>query len=159
MKCICHPFNFEPFYLPKWQLPLLFHTPEAWKRYSFHAEPPRTGHPHPPGYNYDLTLAFLTRGLKALFMLKALVPNKEVITGHVAQECVLFFFFLRCLNFVLFLSLVILCRRRNLTPVNPLSPKIKIWILICCPYSFPTDVVGEVDKLDIKQNHLVWSCP
>ena len=29
------------------------------------------------------------------------------------------------------LSLVILCRRRNLTPVNPLNPKIKIWILIC----------------------------
>ena len=29
------------------------------------------------------------------------------------------------------LSLVILCRRRNLTPVNPLNPKIKIWILMC----------------------------
>ena len=29
------------------------------------------------------------------------------------------------------LSLVILRRRRNVTPVNPLNPKIKIWILIC----------------------------
>ena len=26
---------------------------------------------------------------------------------------------------------------------NPLSFKIKIWILICCPYSFPTEVVGR----------------
>ena len=29
------------------------------------------------------------------------------------------------------LSLGILCRRRNLTPVNPLNTKIEIWILIC----------------------------
>ena len=28
-------------------------------------------------------------------------------------------------------------------PVIPLNPKIKIWILICCPYSFPTEVVGR----------------
>ena len=27
--------------------------------------------------------------------------------------------------------------------LNPLIPKIKIWILICCPYSFPTEVVGR----------------
>ena len=27
--------------------------------------------------------------------------------------------------------------------VNPLNPKIKIFILICCPYSFPTEVVGR----------------
>ena len=26
---------------------------------------------------------------------------------------------------------------------NPLNPKIKIWILICCSYSFPTEVVGR----------------
>ena len=26
---------------------------------------------------------------------------------------------------------------------NPLNPKIKIWIPICCPYSFPTEVVGR----------------
>ena len=26
---------------------------------------------------------------------------------------------------------------------NPLNPKIKIWILICCFYSFPTEVVGR----------------
>ena len=25
--------------------------------------------------------------------------------------------------------------------------KINIWTLICCPYSFPTEVVGEVDKI------------
>ena len=25
---------------------------------------------------------------------------------------------------------------------NGLNPKIKSWILICCPYSFPTEVVG-----------------
>ena len=24
-----------------------------------------------------------------------------------------------------------------------LIPKIKIWILICCPYSFPKEVVGK----------------
>ena len=29
------------------------------------------------------------------------------------------------------LSLVVLRRRRNLTPVNPLNLKIKIWILMC----------------------------
>ena len=33
--------------------------------------------------------------------------------------------------------------RRNLLLLNPLNPKIKIWILICCPYSFPTQVVGR----------------
>ena len=27
--------------------------------------------------------------------------------------------------------------------INPLNPKIKIWILICYPYSFPTEVVGR----------------
>ena len=27
--------------------------------------------------------------------------------------------------------------------INPLNPKIKIWILICCRYSFPTEVVGR----------------
>ena len=26
---------------------------------------------------------------------------------------------------------------------NPLNPKIKIWILICCLYSFPIEVVGR----------------
>ena len=25
--------------------------------------------------------------------------------------------------------------------LNPLNTTIKIWILICCPYSFPTEVV------------------
>ena len=85
--------HFEPFYPPKWQIPLLFHTPEAWKRCSFHAEPPRTGHPHPPGY--DLTLAFITRGLKAMFILKALVPNKEVINnGSRSTRMWIVFFFL-----------------------------------------------------------------
>ena len=33
--------------------------------------------------------------------------------------------------------------RVGISLVNPLNPKIKIWILICCPYSFPTDVVGR----------------
>ena len=27
--------------------------------------------------------------------------------------------------------------------INPLNPKIKIWILIYCRYSFPTKVVGR----------------
>ena len=27
--------------------------------------------------------------------------------------------------------------------IHDLNPKIKIWILICCPYSFPTEVVGR----------------
>ena len=26
---------------------------------------------------------------------------------------------------------------------NPLNPRMKIWILICCPYSFSTEVVGR----------------
>ena len=34
--------------------------------------------------------------------------------------------------------------------VNPLKAKIKIWILICCPYSFATEVWGEVDKISSK---------
>ena len=33
-------------------------------------------------------------------------------------------------------------KRTNVT-VNPLNPKIKIWILICSPNSFPTEVVGR----------------
>ena len=41
---------------------------------------------------------------------------------------------------------------------NLLNPKIKIWILICCPYSFPTEVVGR-SWWNIRQIHLVWSCP
>ena len=28
-------------------------------------------------------------------------------------------------------------------PINLLNPKIKIWILICCPYSLPIEVVGR----------------
>ena len=31
-----------------------------------------------------------------------------------------------------------------------LKPKIEVWILICCRYSFPTEVVGEVDKISRK---------
>ena len=30
--------------------------------------------------------------------------------------------------------------------LNPLNPRNKIEILICCPYSFPIEVVGEVGK-------------
>ena len=30
--------------------------------------------------------------------------------------------------------------------LNPLNPRIKIEILIFCPYSFPIEVVGEVGK-------------
>ena len=33
-------------------------------------------------------------------------------------------------------------KRTNVT-VNTLSPKIKIWILIDCPNSFPTEEVGR----------------
>ena len=31
--------------------------------------------------------------------------------------------------------------------INLLVPKIKIWILICCRYSFPTDAVGRSCKI------------
>ena len=31
----------------------------------------------------------------------------------------------------------------SLLGLDPLNPKIKIWILICSPYSFPTEVVGR----------------
>ena len=37
-------------------------------------------------------------------------------------------------------NLICIMGRRT---VNPLNPKIKIWILICCPCSFPTEVVGR----------------
>ena len=40
--------------------------------------------------------------------------------------------------------------------LNPLNPKIEIWILICYPYSFPTEVLGSSSS--IKQIYLVWSC-
>ena len=33
---------------------------------------------------------------------------------------------------------------------NPLNPKINIWILICCPYSFPIEVVRREEKKLIK---------
>ena len=35
------------------------------------------------------------------------------------------------------------CPRSRRRRLNPLNPKIKIWILICCPYSFPTEVAGR----------------
>ena len=28
-------------------------------------------------------------------------------------------------------------------PINTLKPEIKIWILICCPYLIPTEVLGR----------------
>jgi len=34
-------------------------------------------------------------------------------------------------------------RCSSLLGLDPLNPKIKIWILICSPYSFPTEVVGR----------------
>ena len=40
--------------------------------------------------------------------------------------------------------------RHMTTRLNPLNRKIKIWILICCPYSFPSEVVGKVDKISCK---------
>ena len=46
----------------------------------------------------------------------------------------------------------------SINRVNPLNPKIKIWILICCPHSFHTEVVGRSWK-NIKQINLMWSCP
>ena len=57
---------FGSFHRPKWQISLpfyilqqvkslLFHIPEAWKRYTFRVEPPRKGYhreyPPPPGYD------------------------------------------------------------------------------------------------------------
>ena len=39
-----------------------------------------------------------------------------------------------------------------------LNPRIKIEILICCPYSFPIEAVGRSWQ-NIKQIHLVWLCP
>ena len=40
------------------------------------------------------------------------------------------------------------------TFLNPLNLTIKIRILICCPYSFPTEIVGR-SCLNIKQIHLM----
>ena len=37
---------------------------------------------------------------------------------------------------------------------NPFNPTKKIWILICCPYSFPTKWWGEVDKISSKFTHV-----
>ena len=50
------------------------------------------------------------------------------------------------LHAVILLSLVIVAVRLPVSEVKafiPLNPKIKIWILICCPHSFPTEVVGR----------------
>ena len=44
----------------------------------------------------------------------------------------------------------IFSQQTNLKRFNPLKFKIKIWILICCPYSFPTEVVGRNDKMSRK---------
>ena len=38
----------------------------------------------------------------------------------------------------------------QIVPLNPLHPKIKIGILICCPYSFPTEAVGRSFKISSK---------
>ena len=38
----------------------------------------------------------------------------------------------------------------KLMALNPLGPKIKIKILICHPYSFTIEEVGEVDKISSK---------
>ena len=43
-----------------------------------------------------------------------------------------------------------LFRWSNLFLFDPLNTKIKIWILICCPYSFPAEVVGR-NWWNIKQ--------
>ena len=37
----------------------------------------------------------------------------------------------------------ILCESSTILNFNPLNPKIKSWIFICCTYSFPTEVVGR----------------
>ena len=42
-------------------------------------------------------------------------------------------------------------------PFNPLNPNIKIEILIYCPYTFSTEVVGRI-CWNINQRHLPWSC-
>ena len=34
-------------------------------------------------------------------------------------------------------------KRRETELLNPLNPKIKIWVLLCCLYPFPTEVVGR----------------
>ena len=41
-------------------------------------------------------------------------------------------------------------QQTNLKRFNPLKFKIKISILICWPYSFPTEVVGRNDKMSRK---------
>ena len=42
---------------------------------------------------------------------------------------------------------------------NPLNPRIKIEILNCCPYSFPTEVVGRswYDSKQILCDHVLNS--
>ena len=38
-----------------------------------------------------------------------------------------------------------------------MNPKFKIWILIFCPYSFPTEVVGRIDKYQANSSCAIMS--
>ena len=46
---------------------------------------------------------------------------------------------------------------KSFRSLNRLNPEIKNRILICCPNSFPTEVVGR-SWWNTNQIHLVWSC-
>ena len=65
------------------------------------------------------------------------------------------------MSFVATSSYVIVSRPCRLSEsyLNPLNPKIKIWILICCPqYTFVIKAVVR-SCWSINSLCLVWSCP
>ena len=39
--------------------------------------------------------------------------------------------------------------------LNPLDPKIKLKILICCPYTLPVEVVGRIEVVKISSKFIL----
>ena len=63
----------------------------------------------------------------------------------------------RCLSSLITVLLFSMYYRVVPNHLNPLTPNIKIQILICYPYTFFIEVVGRV-CWSINKIHLVWSC-
>ena len=89
------------------------------------------------------------------FVLKSFVFSFFVPVWNSLLNLWLFF-----MSFVATSSYVIVSRPCRLSEsyLNPLNPKIKIWILICCPYTFLIKAVVR-SCWSINSLCLVWSCP
>ena len=59
-----------------------------------------------------------------------------ILKTHLDLKCefkVVFYFWKPFYSYYQYIKLIVIF-------LSPLNPKIKIWILICCPYSFPTSL-------------------